>query len=94
MLDRRESADGVFAVADGDFASVLWRLCGDWLAAHRVPVLACGMIGSRQGIVELPYVPCPAGADDLARALGRVELRPPAGSRAGIAGDACTSCPA
>ncbi len=76
LLDRRESPAGVFTVTDGDFASVLWPLCVDWVTQHRVPLLACGMIGSRQGIVDVPYVPCPADVNDLARALGRAELRP------------------
>lgn len=47
----------------------------DWVTEHRVPLLACGMIGSRQGIVEVPYVQCPADLSSLAGALGRVELR-------------------
>ncbi|WP_374333910.1 2-dehydro-3-deoxygalactonokinase, partial [Aestuariivirga sp.] len=33
------------------------------------PVMAAGMITSRQGWIELPYLPCPASAADLARAL-------------------------
>ncbi len=78
VLSRRESAAGVFAVRDGDFASALWPLCADWVQQHRVPLLACGMIGSRQGLLEVPYLPCPAGAAELARALGRAELPPPA----------------
>ena len=77
VLGRRESAAGVFAVQDGDFASALWPLCADWVALHQVPMLACGMIGSRQGLLEVPYVPCPAGAADLARMLGRAELQAP-----------------
>lgn len=77
VIERRDSAAGVFTVADGAFAAALWPLCADWLRVHRVPLLACGMIGSRQGIVEVPYVPCPATADDLARGLGRVELPAP-----------------
>jgi 2-dehydro-3-deoxygalactonokinase len=32
-------------------------------------VVLSGMITSRQGWHELPYLPCPAGADDLARAV-------------------------
>ncbi len=74
VLARRESAAGVFSIRDGDFASALWPLCGDWVGEHRLPMLACGMIGSRQGAVEVPYVACPAGVDELARALGRKQL--------------------
>ena len=76
LIEHRESAEGVFTVQGGDFASVLWRLCGDWIAQHPVPLWACGMIGSRQGIVEVPYVACPAGVRELARALGHATLAP------------------
>jgi 2-dehydro-3-deoxygalactonokinase len=74
LIDRRESPDGVFGVADGDFGPALWRLCGDWAAAHALPLLACGMIGSRQGLVEVPYLACPARLADLAVRLACVEL--------------------
>lgn len=80
LLARRESAAGVFAVTGGDFAGALWPLCADWLAAHRVPLLACGMIGSRQGIADLPYLDCPAGPAELARALQPVTMPSPAGA--------------
>lgn len=75
-MDRRESSAGIFKARDSDFTSVLWQLCGDWVTTYRIPLLACGMIGSRQGIVEVPYLTCPAGANDLARGLGRIEFRP------------------
>ncbi len=74
LVDRRESSNGVFAVKDGAFSAALFSLCGDWIAEHRVPMLACGMIGSRQGIVEVPYVACPADLNQLARSLACVDL--------------------
>lgn len=79
LLARRDSAAGVFTVQDGAFAAALWPLCADWLAAHPVPLLACGMVGSRQGLLEVPYLPCPAGLAELAPALGRATLAPPSG---------------
>ena len=82
VLERRESDAGVFAVQGGDFASALWPQCADWVQAHRLPLLACGMIGSRQGLLEVPYLPCPAGAAELARALGRTALTAPAAATA------------
>lgn len=74
VLDRREAARGILAVEDRRFAEALEGIAGDWLAAGPdVPVLASGMIGSRQGWREVPYVDCPAGVDDLARGLAAVE---------------------
>jgi 2-dehydro-3-deoxygalactonokinase len=44
--------------------------CGDWLAAQpRLPVIACGMVGSAQGWRQAPYCPTPARAADLGAAM-------------------------
>jgi 2-dehydro-3-deoxygalactonokinase len=73
VLDRREAARGILAVEGGRFADALEEVAGDWLAAGPgVPVLASGMIGSRQGWREVPYGTCPAGAEELARGLAEV----------------------
>ena len=50
------------------FPEALERLTGDW-RDERTPRLACGMIGSRQGWREAPYLPCPASLDALSRGL-------------------------
>jgi 2-dehydro-3-deoxygalactonokinase len=71
----RRAADGVFA-RSGDFAARLSALLGDWPVG--VPVLMCGMIGSDRGWVQAPYVPAPAGLDDLAKHLVRVPFERPA----------------
>src|SRR5262249_26865744 len=42
----------------------------------RIPIIACGMVGSAQGWREAPYAPCPARAADLAAALIGFEPRP------------------
>jgi 2-dehydro-3-deoxygalactonokinase len=73
-LERREAARGILAVPEGRFADALAEVAGDWLAAEpRTPVLAAGMIGSRQGWREAPYADCPAGPEELARGLIGVE---------------------
>ena len=67
VIDTRSAAAGVMAVPERRFAEALLSLCGDWLTAH--PLCACiasGMIGSRQGWVDAPYVECPAGIADAA----------------------------
>jgi 2-dehydro-3-deoxygalactonokinase len=49
------------------FEAAFAALCGDWLSAcPDLPVVAGGMVGSAQGWVEAPYVPCPADARSLA----------------------------
>lgn len=70
VLETRAGACGVMAVPERRFADALSSLCGDWLHAQaRCPCIASGMIGSRQGWVEAPYVDCPAGLGDAAARL-------------------------
>ena len=84
-LFRKASDRGILAVADRDFAGALTAIIGPWRAAHPdARILLSGMIGSRQGWVEAPYVACPAGLADVAARcvaidvpnLGRVEIVP------------------
>jgi 2-dehydro-3-deoxygalactonokinase len=84
VLDRRDAACGVQAVEGGDFKSALSRLLGDWNAIA-APRIACGMIGSRQGWVEVPYLECPARPASLAQSL----MHTPGRELAIVAGLAC-----
>jgi 2-dehydro-3-deoxygalactonokinase len=60
----------VMAVPERRFAEALLALCGDWLAEHRgCACIASGMIGSRQGWAEAPYLACPAAPRQAAREL-------------------------
>lgn len=76
VLDRRGAAGGVMAVPERRFEAALRGLCGDWIDSHRCPLVASGMIGSRQGWVEAPYLDCPA---TLAAAAARLVAVPLAG---------------
>lgn len=67
VSNRIASSDGILTVADGDFDAALERQIGSW--DKDLPVFAAGMITSRQGWIELPYVACPAGPGELAQAL-------------------------
>ena len=71
VVATRAAPLGVLQVEDGGFAEALAVLLGDW---HDVvaPRLACGMIGSRQGWREAPYVDCPAPLQSLAAGMVRV----------------------
>ena len=68
ILDRTSAHSGIMFVENGRFADMLRRSIQPWVNAGERRVLLSGMIGSRQGWVEAPYVPCPAGAADLASA--------------------------
>jgi 2-dehydro-3-deoxygalactonokinase len=81
VLDTRSAAAGVMSVPERRFAAALQALCGDWLAAHGCACIASGMIGSRQGWVEAPYLECPAGPLQAARQLTAVELAHLGGGR-------------
>ena len=66
-LDRNQGAFGILNVADGAFDAVYVRLCAGWQRDYGLlPVLASGMIGSRQGWLEAPYVECPASPVQIA----------------------------
>lgn len=75
VVELRERPLGILRVANGDFAGAFADLAGDWrAAAPGVPVLMCGMIGSRQGWREVPYADCPATLPQIASALLEVSL--------------------
>jgi 2-dehydro-3-deoxygalactonokinase len=65
-VDEFEDGDGILSVPPGGFpqavADIRKRL-GDQ------PLLLAGMVGSNRGWVEAPYVPCPAGIEELAKNL-------------------------
>jgi len=70
VLARREAAAGIQAITDGGFRQAFESLCSDWLQqTPGLPVIACGMIGSRQGWREAPYASTPAGFVELAGAM-------------------------
>jgi len=67
VIDETEADDGILAVADGDFETVLERHLGRW--DEELPVLASGMITSKQGWIEVPYCTCPAGLAEIAAGM-------------------------
>jgi 2-dehydro-3-deoxygalactonokinase len=69
---RRTAPSGVVHVADRTFAAVLRAAIADWLGLGEHRVLLCGAIGSREGWQDVPYLPCPAGLEDLAAAVAPV----------------------
>jgi 2-dehydro-3-deoxygalactonokinase len=67
VTDQVSAAEGILAVKEGAFEQALEARIGHWDKA--LPIVASGMITSRQGWIELPYVDCPAGPGDLAKAI-------------------------
>ncbi|WP_442902515.1 2-dehydro-3-deoxygalactonokinase [Frigidibacter sp. MR17.14] len=63
VIAEADSPDGMGSLARDGFEPALLALIGRWLG-HRpetrpIMVLACGMVGARQGWVEAPYRPVP-----------------------------------
>ncbi len=75
ILSQSQSARGILAVQNNAFADVLRAEIAPWIREHgALPVMMSGMIGSRQGWIEAPYVRCPAGVREIAAALTRFEV--------------------
>jgi 2-dehydro-3-deoxygalactonokinase len=68
VTDRLDRAGGILTVTEGSFPAALAEAVGRWLADGERRVLLCGMVGSRQGWVEAPYLRCPAGPAEIAAA--------------------------
>ena len=69
-LGEMEDELGILSVPKGGFEDAVVAIrerLGDR------PMLLAGMVGSNRGWIEAPYVPCPAGVEDLARAIQWVE---------------------
>jgi 2-dehydro-3-deoxygalactonokinase len=89
VIGRIETAGGILGIPQGGFAAALRQAIAPWLAAGETEILLCGMVGSRQGWVEAPYLPCPAGPAEIAAAAiaipfdgARVRLLPGLTTRA------------
>ncbi len=75
VLGHRKDDQGLLGVKDRAFEASFRTFLGDWLAeAPGAPVLMAGMVGSKLGWREAPYVETPAAFADLTRNM--VELDP------------------
>jgi 2-dehydro-3-deoxygalactonokinase len=83
QVEEHASADGILKVPAGGFPAVFSQATGPFHLQPGQLCLASGMVGSRQGWIEAPYCPCPAGFDDLARHVAWVPDAP-GGVRMGI----------
>ncbi len=72
VLETLSTADGIMQVQGSEFETTLLRLLEPWLTVSPLPVIASGMITSRNGWMETPYLSLPATTRDLATALQAV----------------------
>ncbi|GAB3094141.1 2-dehydro-3-deoxygalactonokinase [Lysobacter terrae] len=73
IIDQRRSDRGVLS-SDGRFADELARQIEGW---DDELILLCGMIGSRSGWLEAPYVECPGDEREIAKAIVRLKCDQP-----------------
>jgi 2-dehydro-3-deoxygalactonokinase len=73
VLEQIALPRGILSVEAGGFPALFDALFGAWMRDSGAPCLISGMAGSRQGWIEAPYCPCPAGFEDLGRRLAWVE---------------------
>ncbi len=66
ILDELADTRGILTFKPGEFAPYLIATCARFVKAGGFVYLLSGMIGSKNGLVEVPYCPCPANAAHLA----------------------------
>ena len=81
VLAEQSHPRGILTVPTGGFPAIFDSLFGEWMAPPGTRCLIAGMAGSKQGWVEAPYCPCPAGTTEVgARILaiepGRIAIVP------------------
>ena len=79
VMSTTEVPRGIQVIAPNTFEDELVSVIGDWLNEYgTLPVVAFGMVTSRNGWIEVPYVSCPADASNLAK--GTIQHSLPNGS--------------
>ena len=73
VLDELSTPRGILGFKHAEFVPYLVATCERFTAAGDMMFLLSGMIGSKNGMLEVPYCPCPATASDIAAALGWVD---------------------
>ncbi len=75
VRDDMASDDGIQLVKAGGFEALLRARLAPWLAGDpTLPIWMAGMVGSRNGWIEVPYVSAPCSAADLKRGAVRHQL--------------------
>jgi len=71
VLDSVTTGEGIMQIPDRNFDAVFDRLVGSFPSNAGLPIVVSGMITSRNGWVETPYVTMPTGPEHLAQSLVR-----------------------
>ena len=71
VLDSVTTGEGIMQIPDRNFDAVFDRLVGSFPSNAGLPIVVSGMITSRNGWVETPYITMPTGPEHLARSLVR-----------------------
>lgn len=83
VIARTSAPCGLLTVENNAFAATLHQQLQPWISdVGAVPVLMAGMVGSQQGWQNVPYVPLPAGVQNVLAGIHPVET--PWGSLAWI----------
>ncbi|MDH6231266.1 2-dehydro-3-deoxygalactonokinase [Mesorhizobium soli] len=72
VLAERRSAEGLLSVPPQGFAAILENHLAVLQAPAALPVVICGMAGSRQGWVEAPYASAPVALGEVLAGAVRV----------------------
>ncbi|QIG48570.1 2-dehydro-3-deoxygalactonokinase [Nordella sp. HKS 07] len=79
VLAEMGDGEGLLKVDAGGFARSFADFAAPWLTDDRVvPVLMCGMVGSKMGWAEVPYIAAPADLASLSRNLYAIAFDGPA----------------
>ncbi|RUV06080.1 2-dehydro-3-deoxygalactonokinase [Mesorhizobium sp. M1A.F.Ca.IN.020.06.1.1] len=73
LLAERRGDDGLITAREKGFATVLEGHLAAMGAPESLPVIICGMAGSRQGWIEAPYVTVPAPIGAILAGAARIE---------------------
>jgi len=85
ILESRASSHGILNVAPGQFPRVLDQQIAGW---NETPIVMSGMVGSRQGWAEAPYLQTPTRLEALHEGAIRVDAPGDIRILPGIAQDA------
>ena len=66
IVDEYVSNHGIKNIENEDFEKILKKNLSKWINKYeQLDIFICGMIGSRQGWIEVPYIKCPCRINNL-----------------------------